>query len=341
MATNGGQPPQADLERLTQAVQEQAYGDELPDGKAQSLQKALAMLWSDAFRETVSPIFGDRFLDIVKVAPAEFAATTLLVHMFVALPISLMENAVDHGVQWAGLECVDELEVSGKKILTRLAASLASANQHECEYRVMKATSWHEVAFNYAVSAYRIVRSGLDSGYQKGVKESKQRGAAREFEKLLGKDPKRKKRRVSETWLQKYWPRIAACWTAERDLESQGLAMSDEELTGLAIRMQQELPRAWAFKYGPGNTGFQTLDDAVFAIIESCVDPSRACATRDAYFDKRNREELGPTKIAKEWNAKSKAERQQIAPRATGNVSPSAVKKAIQRRRRAGSREKR
>ena len=78
METDRGQPPQADLERLTKAVRHRAYGDDLPGEKAQGLQEWLALLWSDAFREASAPVFGDVFLDLVKAAPAEFAAVTLL-----------------------------------------------------------------------------------------------------------------------------------------------------------------------------------------------------------------------------------------------------------------------
>lgn len=338
MATNGSQLPPDDLEPLAKAIHVQAYGIDLTGEKAQKFQQGLVTLWSDTSRETVAPIWGDVFLDVVKAAPAEFALTTMLAHVFLTLPTVLKETALEHDRDRARIPQFDELEAAFKRLLTTLAAAFAAANQHECEYSAMKATSWHEIAFTYGSRAYRVLRSGLDCGYQEGVKEAKRIGVMRALKKTFGHVPERRRRDASEAQVRDLVGRINGYGTALDELTRQGLAMSLAELKGLAIRMQQELPRAWAFVYGAGNTGFQKLDDAVFAAIESCVDPSRACAPRDAYFCRRNREGLGPVKIAREWNAKSQAERQQIAPRASGRVTWTAVKKAIRRFKGASSR---
>ena len=90
-------------------------------------------------------------------------------------------------------------------------------------------------------------------GYQEGVREVNRAGARlayREMRKALGLPPLRRQDRLDESRVR----RLAGCLfgysRAENDLNTQGLAMSVEELKGVAVRMQQELPRAWVFVYG-------------------------------------------------------------------------------------------
>ena len=261
----------------------------------------------------------------------------------------LIRDAMKNGPGKSNLPPANDIEALSRKALNRLATPFASANHHECEFRAIKATSWHEIAFQYAVRAIRAVETGVRSGSREFAESS---AFVRWVQKVARCQAKRKRRFLTEASAKEVAGRLGSVigaygnlatqglevnyqQTTAIDLRTQGLAVDFEELKGLAIRMQQELPRAWAFVYGLGNREFVRLDDAVYAIIESCADPSLRCAPRDAYFAKRNRDGLGPTKIASEWNAKAHAEKYQIAPRATGNVSASAVKKAIQRHKRA------
>ena len=162
----------------------------------------------------------------------------------------------------------------------------------------------------------------------------------RELQEILREARGQLRKRVSEASARETAARLLACKAAATELGTQKLALSPDEAKGLAIRMQQELPRAWAFVYGVGNRSFLRLEDAVLQIVDSYAGCSRPTALRNEYFEKRNRDGLGPTKIAEEWNAKSKAEKCQIAPRAIGHVTSSAVKKALQRRKRARSGKK-
>jgi hypothetical protein len=211
-----------------------------------------------------------------------------------------------------------------------LVPSLASVNHNDCEFKGLKCTSWHGLVSQYVSKATKAIESGIE------VASAKMKSG--EYKPLMRSIVVSLRRKAGRRSNIKIDPAVALrtmqAIEAHSALKGEGLDATDPDLRSFIRRLQQELPRAWAFKYGT-ETDFLKLEDAVIELMESCVIPGRAVGPRNAFFRKCKREGLGHVRTSKKWNAMSIDERRKIAPLAPGRLSPSGVKKALERDKRS------
>jgi hypothetical protein len=313
----------------------------------QLIRRLLNLLTS--YESKLKPIFGSEFFDIIRMAPWEYAFFTLIGHLLIVFPDILLKVHSDK------IEVKSPKENKKHKLFRKfyktimpfydsayhqaLAPTLISTNHTECEFKGLKCPSWHGLVYLYAEKAIHAIETGIETGSLEFEKMKKNP----QVEKIIQKEIQREKIRIrkkgrkpNDLLIQKYFHNTFRLFSeineAIHNLENQGLETTEDDLRWLCIHLQQELPRAWAFKYGPGNTDFYKFDEADILVLESCVIPGRAVGPRNATFMKWHKEEgLGANRISKKWNAMSENERRQIAPKAFGKVTHSAVKKVLQR----------
>lgn len=218
-------------------------------------------------------------------------------------------------------------------IYDKLAPSLASANHGICELGTLKSASWHGLVGQYVTLASEVLETSITAGTENAKKYLE--SAEGQKEVRWARNKLRKEGDFDAAQFRSSVMRAAREYAIANLVKTKGLTVASATmLQTLAINMQQELPRAWAFKYGSGKNDFLKFEDATLVVIESCIVPGRAVAPRNAFFVKCKQEGLGPARTAKKWNGMSIDARRRIAPKAPGNVTESAVKKAIQRERR-------
>lgn len=291
----------------------QLAAPEVPTISPDVVRDAIACLVGEEI-EVLSPLLGPEFFVIVRAAPLEYAVLTFLAHFAIELPtISALSLGSDRH-QSVRTETMRMLAMFGE-LYRALAPSLASASHVECEFARLRSTSWHGVALKYATEADKVIQPllqsvpiavkkvvatpegkkhlhGLADCFRQpghGVKAADARSAA------IG----------STTLLLVY-----------STLRSRGLAITDWDKRTLAMRLQQELPRAWAFQYGMGNTDFRKLGDADIHLLQSSVARSRPAYERDHLWLRwKTEDRMTPAPILDRWNSMSDHERIKVSPR--------------------------
>jgi len=305
---------------------------QLPEG---AWQEALSFLKSEEARKTTASLFGAEFFDILKEAPCEYATLTLLGHIAIMFPVGsllLLESCTTASSKWKSwTQRNTRIMDSYRTIYHPLAPSLASANHSACEFKGLTCLSWHGLVCQYVAEANKAIEVGIKAGPTTAMKMLASTEGKAEMQKAK-RNLQRKGYQPSDAIIDMVTLFFHEWAGAESGLKSQGLEVTEDDLTKFAIHLQQELPRAWTFKYGVGNTDFLRFEDAAVEVMESYVIPGRAVGPRNTFFRKcKGREGLGPARIAKKWNAMSPDERRNIAPMASGKVTAATVKKALQR----------
>ena len=170
----------------------------------------------------------------------------------------------------------EQFRVLYRVIYHELAASLAAANQTECVFRDLRCPSWHGLACQYLDQALQVIDGRVETVPALWKKVAQEPDIKKEKRKLLH-DLRRQGRKVTDAEVDAACSHDFMLVAVQADLIAKKVVASDDELRRFAVRLQQELPRAWVFKYGVGNRDYLTLDDAVVQLMESCVDPTCAC----------------------------------------------------------------
>jgi hypothetical protein len=321
----------------------------MPAAEPQELRKFITFITNSEFQKVITPLFGLEFFDLLRMAPWEYALITLVGHLMMIAPFAFMEYDIylkeKLTVQyWMGF--IKVWKAMYDALYHGLTSSLLAANTTECEFKNLKSSSWHGIVNIYADKAIESVEIGLETGSKNHILIMKQpdwrKFTKKNYMNFYGNKlnyAQRKKFIMSDIKLKSFSKAIFQFLGVRNKLKENALIPTDNVLKelendwkGLSIRLQQELPRAWAFKYGQGDTNFFKFDEADILLLESCVIPERAVGPRNALFQKWKEEEgLGPNRITKKWNAIPLDKRRQIAPKAPGNVSKDQVKKALQR----------
>jgi hypothetical protein len=308
---------------------------QLPAGNVtlEGAQQFLTSLFrGEETRRLLIPYFGTEFFDILKLAPGEYAILSLLGHFAIVLPVeyigSLRSTKPVSQEEWRNI--TNQIMGMYDEVYHALVPSLASVNHNDCEFKGLKCTSWHGLVGQYVPKATKAIETGIVLASAK-MKSGEFGPFIRKYFARLQRESGRRhdKKTVYAIAL-----RAMQAYEAKSALKGEGLDATDPDLRSFIRRLQQELPRAWAFKYGT-KTDFLKLEDAMIELMESCVIPGRAVGPRNAFFRKCKREGLGHVRISKKWNGMSIDERRNIAPLAPGNLSPSAVKKALERDKRS------
>ena len=291
-------------------------------------------------------------------APWEYAIFTLVAHLVMIMPyclVALLRSLPSEESKRKETDKIEYWHEVTQVFLTAfdiqyhgLCPSLASANNAECEFKGIKSPSWHGLVLLYARRSILIIDEGITLGSRAHSEMVNDPKWKREFLKIhlrlekpnvpirkAMKDLKgvqRKLLTIPEKELRPLNKKMMQFWSSLAVLNKNGLLLVDGDFKTLAMRLQQELPRAWAFKYGLGNSDFFRINATDALRVESCFVPRRAVGPRNEYFQKMKDEDgLGSGTIASTWNRMPIEKRREIAPKAPGNVSRDQVKKALQR----------
>ena len=324
----------------------------MPAAEPQELRKFVAFFTNSEFQKVITPLTGLEFFDLLRMAPWEYALLMLMGHLilvspFIFLDFSVYSKKKENNITveyWTGH--IKLWKAVYDALYHGLAPSLASANITECEFKNLKSSSWHGVINIYADKAIESIDLGIELGSKNHISIMKM-SDWREFIKKNYMEyygnklnsAQRKIFKVSDIKLESFDKALFQFTRVRDKLEENALIPTENVLKelendwkGLSIRLQQELPRAWTFKYGQGDTSFFKFDEPDILLLESCIIPERAVGPRNAIFQKWKKEGgFGSGGIAKKWNAIPLDKRRQIAPKAPGNVSREQVKKALQR----------
>jgi hypothetical protein len=307
----------------------------LSDKGVDTLRELLGFLRSEQARDELGAIFGESFISVLRAAPREFAIVSFIAHGSILLPALLPVIVTVPSVRHAVLPDAGEVGKVFGQLIDPLAPWFAGANDCECEFCGVKESSWHSAAFRF------VVRS-LETADRAVAKAKKRVAAARSDPWVRGKFKEAARVGIEAQALQGLLTGMGGAVLTYRAFGGQLDGDPRDALRSLALRMQQELPRAWSLKYGSGNASFVRLEESILSTIETHAGGGRAVAPRNRLFlEWKDKEGLGPAAIRDRWNEMPQDQRRGIAPRAAARVTRPGVAKAIKRERSRRDKRKR